>query len=191
MPADHRDLASGQTPAAVHRFRAGLHVVQVVVALRFLEGHRQLQLRAGHGGQQAVLLRVVAELGEQPAGVHHRLQIGFQAEAAAQLGHHQHAVHAAAAETTEGFRNRHAGQAQFAQLRPEVGAVAQLGAAIALALFETVGITNQARRGVLQHLLLFAQFEVHGRLPLRVRDSLWKRCSSGFRWSRRRSTACA
>ena len=66
---------------------------------------------------------------------------------------------------------------QLAELAPELDAVAPLALAEALALVERIGVAHQARRGVLQHLLLFAQFEVHARC-LTVRESSWRRCSS-------------
>ncbi|MCY1441051.1 hypothetical protein D9M71_573520 [compost metagenome] len=61
------------------------------------------------------------------------------------------------------FGKRHGGQAQLTELQPELGTKAQLALAELLALLEAISGANQARRGVLQHLLLFGKIEVHDR----------------------------
>ncbi|MNF47971.1 hypothetical protein D3C84_291860 [compost metagenome] len=134
-----------------------------------LEGDRQLQLAADHHRQQAFVLLGAAQLLQQAAGVDLRLQVGLQAQAAAQLGHDQHVVHAAAAEAAVGLGEGHAAEAQLAQLLPELAAEARLAAVEVLALLEAVAVAHQTGHGVLQHLLLFGQFEVHGVLSYRSR----------------------
>ncbi|MNN98334.1 hypothetical protein D3C81_2177080 [compost metagenome] len=58
---------------------------------------------------------------------------------------------------------RYGGQAPFTELLPELDAEACFALAKLLALLEAIGVAHQARRGVLQHLLLFGIVEVHDR----------------------------
>ncbi|MNO88778.1 hypothetical protein D3C76_802430 [compost metagenome] len=171
MPADHHCLAAIELPAALYDFRTGLYVVQLVMALRLVEGDRQLQLPAGHLRQQVVLLRVVAQLRDQAAGEDHRMQVRLQAQATAELGHDHLGVHAGAAQAAEFLGEGHCGQAEFAQLCPHLVAEAAFALQELLALFEAVAVAHQAGGGVLQHLLLFGQFEVHALAPLTARES--------------------
>ncbi|MCY1174737.1 hypothetical protein D9M73_149480 [compost metagenome] len=101
------------------------------------------------------------------------MQVGFQAQARAQLLRYQHDIDAIAAEPAVSLLERYRGQAQFTQLVPEFIAVATRAVKELLALFEAVIFAHQPSGGVLQHLLLFGQFEVHG-LPLTVRESSWR-----------------
>ncbi|MNE87953.1 hypothetical protein D3C80_1852010 [compost metagenome] len=90
-----------------------------------------------------------------------RLQERLQAQVAPQLGHDQPVVHAAAAKAPMGLGNRHRTQAKLCQLAPERRAHARLAAVVTFARFEAVVITSQAGHGVLQHLLLGTECEVH------------------------------
>ncbi|MDT4858071.1 hypothetical protein FQZ97_925220 [compost metagenome] len=143
------------------------------MALGFLQGHRQPQLAHGHPRQQRGALVGVAQLLEQAGAMHLGVQVGLQAQVAAQLGHHQHAVHPAAAQAAVLFGQRHRAQSQLAELLPERRAEALRAAMEVLALLEAVVVPGQAGHRVLQHLLLFAEVEVHGGL-LRVRGSSWR-----------------
>ncbi|MCY1435355.1 hypothetical protein D9M71_514470 [compost metagenome] len=98
---------------------------------------------------------------DQPAGEHYRVQVGLQAQATALLGHDQLGFHPTAAETTELLGERHGRQPQLAELLPQITAEARVALAELLALLEAIGVAHQAGSGVLQHLLLFTQFEVH------------------------------
>ncbi|MNP09866.1 hypothetical protein D3C76_1019870 [compost metagenome] len=163
LSTDQHGLAAAEFPAAAHRLGTGLHVVQLVVAGRLVDGDSQLQLRAGDLRQQIVLLRLAAQLRQQTAGIDHRVQVGLQAQATAQLGHDQHGFNATAAEAAVLLGERYGGQAQLTELLPEGGAEARFALAKLLALLEAIGVAHQARRGVLQHLLLFGKIEVHDR----------------------------
>ncbi|MNH25383.1 hypothetical protein D3C79_853720 [compost metagenome] len=101
------------------------------------------------------------------------MQERLQAQATAQLLSNQHHVNAVAAKAAIGRVERHRGQAQFAQLLPERIAEAARALPVFFALFKAIGVAHQACSGVLQHVLLLGQFEVHG-LPLRVRESSWR-----------------
>ena len=142
------------------------------MALGLIEGHSQLQRTGRHLRQQLLLLGVTAQMGEQSATEDHRLQVGLQGQAATQFGHHQHGFHAAAAKAADLLGKRHCSQAKLAQLRPELGGKAQFRLAEFLALLERIGVAHQTRRGVLQHLLLFSQFEVHCGAPLQLENHL-------------------
>ncbi|MNQ82650.1 hypothetical protein D3C85_977050 [compost metagenome] len=144
------------------------------MALAFLQGHRQLQLATGDPGQQGVALLVVTQLLQQAGGINLRVQEGFQAQVAAQLGHDQQIVHATTTIAAIGLGNRYRAQAEITELLPERPAEAQLAAVELLALFEAVAVAGQTDHGVLQHLLLFAECEVHARASPRVRESSWR-----------------
>ncbi len=111
VPADYHGLASGQAITAVGRFGFGLYIVKIVVALRLVECHRQLQRTGRDLRQQIFFLRVAAQLVEQAAAEDHRLQVGFKRQAAAQLGHHQHGFHTTAAKAADLLGKRHGSQA--------------------------------------------------------------------------------
>ncbi|MNV07452.1 hypothetical protein D3C71_978830 [compost metagenome] len=155
LPAHHQRLVPREGPATVHRHGAGLHVVQLVMALRLVDSHRQLQLRIGDLRQQFAFLRRTAELLDQPAGENHRVQPRLKTQAAPQFLGNQHHIDAIAAKATVGFGKWHRGQAQFAQLLPELATEALCAFAELLAVLETIGVANQSGSGVLQHLLLF------------------------------------
>ncbi|MCY1457801.1 hypothetical protein D9M71_751260 [compost metagenome] len=71
-----------------------------------------------------------------------RLQIGLQAQAAPQFGHHQHAVHAAAAEAAVRLGDGYAAEAQLAEGRPEFATEAGVAAVVPLALLEVVVVAD-------------------------------------------------
>ncbi|MNR12262.1 hypothetical protein D3C85_1286060 [compost metagenome] len=173
VPTDHHAFAASQPPAADTGFGPGLHVVQLVMALAFLEGNRQLQLPRRHARQQLGTLGVAAQLLQQAGAMDLGLQVRLQAEVAPQLRHHQIGVHSAAAQAAMLLRQWHCADAQFAELLPELPAEARFAAVETLARLEAVAIPCQAGHAVLQHLLLFAEIEVHGGL-LRVRGSSWR-----------------
>ncbi|MNN33211.1 hypothetical protein D3C81_1469590 [compost metagenome] len=143
------------------------------MALRFFQGDRHLQAGIGQTRQQVLLLLIVSQLLDQTASEHHRMQVRLQAQAAAQLGHDQLGFHPAAAKAAEFLGERYGGQAEGADLLPQLAGIAQPGLAELLALLEAIGVAHQTGSGVLQHLLLFAQFEVHA-LPLTARESSWR-----------------
>src|SRR5690606_14552822 len=166
VAADYHGLATVQGPVAAGLLGHGLHVEQVVVAARLIQRDGGLQLTAGDSAQQFFLLLLAAQLANQAAGQYHGFHVGFQADAAAQLLHDQHGFHAAAAKTAQLFGEGDSGQTQLAQLLPELGAETGVAGAELEALFKGVNVANQTGRGVLEHLLLFGQFEVHDRRSL-------------------------
>jgi phosphoserine phosphatase len=103
----------------------------------------------------------ITELLQQAGRVNLRLQEGLQAQVATELGHDQQVVHAAATEAAMFLGNRHRTQAQFCHLVPEHRAHAGFAVVIAFAGFEAVVVAGQSGHGVLQHLLLGAECEVH------------------------------
>ena len=188
MAGDDHGFATIQDVAVTGLFSAGGDIVQVVEALGFLQGHGRFQLAAGNATQPLLSLTVVARLGDQAATEDNGLQIRLQAKAAAQFRHHGLDFNATAAKATEFLGKRHGGQAQLTELAPECLAETGFGFAEFQALFKTVLAANQAGHGVLQHLLLFIQSEIHGRL-LKAQESFLTRCFSGSRWIRQKSRA--
>ncbi|MCY1174738.1 hypothetical protein D9M73_149490 [compost metagenome] len=71
LPSDDQGFAAIERPAALHRFGAGLNIVQLVVALRFVKRRSQLQHTAGDLRQQFALLLLTAQLVQQSAGQNH------------------------------------------------------------------------------------------------------------------------
>ncbi|MCY1291870.1 hypothetical protein D9M70_410740 [compost metagenome] len=130
---------------------------------RLVDGHRQLQLGTGNLGQQFALLLRATQMRDQTASVDHRVQVGLQAQTSAQFGGNQHDIHATTAEAAVFLGKRYRGQAQLTQLQPEGAAETGFVLAKLLARFEAIDVAHQARRSVLQHLLLFGKIEVHDR----------------------------
>ena len=124
-----------------------------------------MQLTGSNAAQQFFFLRVAAQLADQAASQNHGLHVGFQADALAQLFHDQHGFNAGATEAAQFLRERNGGQAQLTQLLPESGAETGFAGAEFAAAFEIVNVANQAFSGFFEHLLLFSQFEIHGRPP--------------------------
>jgi len=189
VAANDHGLATVQNVAVPGLLGTGFHVIQVVKALGLLKTDSSLCLAAGDAAKPLFVLLTVAGLADQPATENHGLQVGLDTQAATQFGHHALNFNASTAKSTEFLRKGDGGQAQFTQLFPEVGAEAQLRFAVFQAFLKTVFTAHQAGHGVLQHLLLFVESEIHGRL-LKARESFSTRYSSGSRWIRRKSTAC-
>ena len=116
----------------------------------------------GQRRQHGHALVGVAERGDGAGSQHRACQIGFQHQPFAQRPHHQHGIDRAAAETAVLFRYLQGQQAQIGETLPggAAEAIGRLRPAVAPG-FEAEVLGNEAARGFQQHLLFFAESEIH------------------------------
>ena len=157
---DHR-LAPVDHPHAARLARGGLDTVQLEARPRL--GVREGELhRAVHDSrQQDLALLLAAAQADGAAGQHHGRQVRLDHQRAAERLHHDHRVHAAAAEAAELLGDRHAQQPHRGKPLPGHRAHALARIDDRPALLERVVLGEELLDRVLQQLLLFRVVEVH------------------------------
>ena len=105
-------------------------------------------------------------MAEETAADHHRGQVWFKNERAAERFHHERGFHRACAKAAIVFRERQAQQALLRKLAPDLTAPAVLFGGVFLALLEIIRISQQPVDAVFQETLLLGQIKIHFTIPV-------------------------
>ena len=175
LAVQHHRLVAVQDEACAIALGRGLDAVQFVARIRLAQRRGEQELALRHFGQDRLLLRLAAGEIDQAAAQHHGGEIRFDHDAAAELGHHQHGVHRAAAETPMRLVESHAENAHVGELRPHLVGETLLRGDDRLARLEAVFLADVFLQAVAQLLLFVAENKVHGQSPSTI-------CEMMLRW---------
>ncbi|MNQ95808.1 hypothetical protein D3C85_1113820 [compost metagenome] len=157
----HIALATIEHPVTTVAASAGIHIGQVVTGLTLAVGEGKQAFAGDQRRQELRTLLGTGRCGQQATGEHHRGQVRFEQQAAADGLHDDHGFHGTAGEAAVLLRERQAEQPQFGVAAPELPAPAFGFAQVAGPLLEAIAIGDQPVDRILEHALFFVQIEIH------------------------------
>ncbi len=155
-------LVAGQQVAAGVRRGLGFERQRVEAGRWLVVRQHRDRFAGGQRRQQSCALLCAAERGDGLGRQHCAGQVRLQHQAFAQCIHHQHRIERAAAESAVGFRHLQRQQAQVGEALPGGAAEAFGRWPERLAPRVEADVAgDEATRGFQQHLLFFAEGEIH------------------------------
>ena len=161
---DDHGLAAIDHHAVAVSLGRGFDARKIEPAGRFAMCKCKVQCAADHLFDKRDLADI-AEFGQQSAAEQRGVEHGFDHACTAQLFEHGRDVKALAAKTALLFGEQRADHAKLGEAGPYIGAHPLVAVDDLVARFGVVLVRQIAPQGVLQHLPLFGQVEIHARQP--------------------------
>ena len=139
--------------------------MQIKSGLLFIVGEAEAQIARGDPADKFAALFPRRRMPDERAAHDDRLEIRLERQRPAEFLHHDHRLGCAAAEAAVLLGERRPRRPMSAYSRQKRLAESDWRRLVGLARLESVPVLHQPRDAVAQHLLLAAQFEIHGQSP--------------------------